>query len=1326
MSIRLVHRPARVHPALTYPEAVNLLEPQGLPDAEQGGMGMLSLIPMVGSGAAMMLMMSARASWMAPFGAIMITVMLVGAIFMFFSGRGKNERQRKAQRERYLDYLERTRRDLRTSEDEFRERATAAYPAPDRLMGLVYDDARLWERRRGHSDFLTVRVGTGSLPIREIKVKVSETPNQINDEFMIAEANVVARRFGVAGAIPVVVPLDRAGHVSVVGRSGDALARAILAGAAALNSPEDLLIGIVAPPSRRADWEWTQWLPHVSQGVRALGALRIAQNVSDFRAMVHRELEARTSRAAEAMRAGGSGASAQASARMLIVVDGREGTDGFITSPDPRYSLDQLGVTVLHLVEDRLREPESVRIRFTQTGEQAWMVERYTSEEALPQRTDFTLDPFSAEQAEALARELAPLRLSEESLEHSESKSVTAFTDMMGIGDIRDVDFDRLWAGHTESSFLRVPIGVDDGGGQVVLDLKESAQFGMGPHGLCVGATGSGKSELLRTLVLGLLAAHSPEDLSMVLVDYKGGATFAPFVHAPQVAGLITNLSDDISLVDRMYTSLEGEILRRQEALKAAGNINDITSYRLRREEVLADGGQMDPLPHLMVIIDEFGELLTEKPDFIDLFLQIGRIGRSIGVHLLLSSQRIEGGRLRGLDTYLSYRLGLRTLSDAESRSVLETSDAFHLPPLPGYGYLKVDTTVYTKFRAGYVSGELPAEDEAEVVEEVWKPRIATSTMYGVQHPSQEPEQQEEAPKKPARRSTTAPTVLGTILEQLQLRERAVPPIWLPPMPDVMTLDQIAGPPRETAAGPRIPLSAPLRIPVGLRDNPARQEQGAWEIDLTAAGGNHLIMGGPQTGKTTLLQTIAAAAAITHTPSELGVYGIDLLGSNLLPLTGLPNVGGMASRSDREQIRRTVEELLGMLAEREELFEKHGIDTMATLRRRRALGELGDIGSTDIVFLVDGWGEVREDFEHLEDSLRTLVTRGPGFGIHTIATASRSTDVRMQVQNSFVNHVEFRLPDPVDSNLSRKLAEQIPVGRPGRGLVDEELFVHAALPRIDGVAEKDDAGEGLQRLVEHVAAATAERARRVRVLPRVVTPADVRPHPTRPELVPVGFSERKVETFYLDLFDRDRNVIILGDTETGKTTILRYLVDSMIERMGPEEVTFAILDPRRSLQGVFPEEYVGGYASSVAVATGLVQAMRPDFESRVPRTTAEQDAAPSAEGRPKIVLVMDDYDVLSGAGASPLGELRSFISMGPEIDFHILMARRMAGASRALYDSGFSTLKDSGATGIMLSGDRSEGALLGNVRPAKLPAGRGIVIQTGQAPQTVQFVLPGA
>ena len=247
-----------------------------------------------------------------------------------------------------------------------------------------------------------------------------------------------------------------------------------------------------------------------------------------------------------------------------------------------------------------------------------------------------------------------------------------------------------------------MPIGVDDEGAPVTLDLKESAQGGSGPHGLCVGATGSGKSELLRTLVLGLAATHSSVELNLVLVDFKGGATFLDFAALPHVSAVITNLADELALVDRMAAALDrgdpppaGAAAGRRQPGRASP-----TTPRPG-----AAGAELPPLPALLMVVDEFSELLAQRPELIDLLVTIGRIGRSLGLHLLLASQRLDEGRMRGLESHLSYRIALRTFSAAESRAVLGVPDAHRLPPRPGSAFLAAGSDELVRFRAAYVSG---------------------------------------------------------------------------------------------------------------------------------------------------------------------------------------------------------------------------------------------------------------------------------------------------------------------------------------------------------------------------------------------------------------------------------------------------------------------------------------------------------------------------------------------------------------------------------------------------------------------------------------------
>jgi len=254
---------------------------------------------------------------------------------------------------------------------------------------------------------------------------------------------------------------------------------------------------------------------------------------------------------------------------------------------------------------------------------------------------------------EALARRLSPFRINAGEDERGEDPllSNVGFMDLLGLPDARTFDVAQSWRPRPLRDRLRVPVGVGEHGELVELDIKESAQEGMGPHGLCIGATGSGKSEFLRTLVLGMITTHSSAALNLILVDFKGGATFLGLDSAPHVAAVITNLADDLTMVDRMKDALAGEMNRRQELLKRAGNFANVKECERARE----NGADLDPLPALFIVVDEFSELLAQKPDFADLFVAIGRLGRSLQMHLLLASQRLEEGKLRGLDSHVTY-----------------------------------------------------------------------------------------------------------------------------------------------------------------------------------------------------------------------------------------------------------------------------------------------------------------------------------------------------------------------------------------------------------------------------------------------------------------------------------------------------------------------------------------------------------------------------------------------------------------------------------------------------------------------------------------------
>ncbi|MCK5755086.1 MAG: type VII secretion protein EccCa, partial [Mycobacterium sp.] len=412
-------------------------------------------------------------------------------------------------------------------------------------------------------------------------------------------------------------------------------------------------------------------------------------------------------------------------------------------------------------------------------------------------------DTMSVAMAEAVARRLARYSLATAAqlvnLESDAGPRDPGLMRLLGVPDAGAVDPDRVWRPRSPRDRLRVPVGVTENGQPLEIDIKEAAENGMGPHGLCIGATGSGKSEFLRTLVLSMVTTHSPDALNLILVDFKGGATFLGLDGLPHVAAVITNLEDELAMVDRMRDALAGEMNRRQELLRSAGNFANVGDY----EKARLNGAALDPLPALFIVVDEFSELLSQKPDFAELFVMIGRLGRSLQMHLLLASQRLEEGKLRGLDSHLSYRIGLKTFSASESRAVLGVPDAYHLPAVPGSAYLKCDSAEPQRFNASYVSGPYlrpvggsSSRGPRAAAGHTAPVRVFTATeVAAAPMPIEQPAVVEEpvVGDGATMRDGRAVTLLDTVVSRLEGHGRPAHEVWLPPLEDSSPVDGLLG-----------------------------------------------------------------------------------------------------------------------------------------------------------------------------------------------------------------------------------------------------------------------------------------------------------------------------------------------------------------------------------------------------------------------------------------------------------------------------------------------------------------------------------------------------
>jgi DNA segregation ATPase FtsK/SpoIIIE, S-DNA-T family len=1306
-----VHRPPRAYPPLIPIEPEMLATPPAVDVGTGGSHHLGGMLPMAGSLLSVVSIVLFRigSRVFLVLGAALLAAVLVAVLVLLLTRTGKEVRRRRAERERYLDYLESVRVRMRARRRERREEALLTDPAPDALYAVLRDPARIWERRRRDADFLRVRVGEGALRVTALGVPPEPDPLRPHDPSMLAEARAVAERCPLAAGMPLTLELDGAEQVALVGERRDVLdsARALVAQLVSWHAPDDVCLALLVPENRSADWSGVDRLPHLHDDTAYDGLLparRLGRTMTELATVLEGELASRVRAAAGALSRSGSRSTWTGRTRLVVVLDtwGEQATT--LALPEPGFSLRDLGVTLVHLVRDRLDEPSELSLRVAHAEGQLLIDDLRTTRNGNQSdgRRRGVADRCSLARLDALGRTLAGRRLSRRADGPTDLDEPMRVTDLLGIDELDDITPARCWQPRPGRDFLRVPIGVGENGAPLMLDLKESAHHGMGPHGICVGATGSGKSEMLRTLVTSLSLTHAPEDLAMVLVDYKGGAAFAPCAGLPQVAGIIDNLADDPQLTERARTSINGELVRRQLLLKRAGMCPSIGEYReLRRTDPA-----LPVLPHLLLVIDEFGELLTADPEFIDVLITIGRIGRSIGVHLLLSSQRVEMGKLRGLETYLSYRIGLRTFSESESSSILGTPDAFHLPSAPGFGYLKVDTTTYTRFRAGFVSG--PVETG---------PRLPSGQLpepflvapWPVPSSTQDPTE----PEAPISRTTRS--LLAECVERLTAADRRVRPVWLDPLGVRLPLLDVlarsaAGVVRPGADGDRR-----LALPIGVIDDPATQTQDIWRLDLSRAGGHVAVIGAPQSGRTTLLRTIAVSAALTRTPAEVGIYGIDLSGGGLGRISGFPHVGAVATRSQPERLTRLLDELGGMLSEREAVFREHGLDSLDQLRREHAAGRIPELESAEIVLLVDGFAQLRGEFESLEPAMVELLQRGGSFGIHLVIALARWNDLRMTHQPFVGTHLELHLNDPGDSCIARKLVATIPGDQPGRALTDEQLFAQVALSATEHAEDGRSDGELVERLADRIGADwTGVRARPVRVLPEDLGPGQLPSAVGPAQHLVLGLRQDTMAPAVLELGARDQHLLVFGDQGCGKTTVLRGIVQELVSRHSPDELVFAVMDLRGEVLDAVPADYLGAHARTATQARQLGEAVARDLAARPAGGSA------GTAGRARVVVLADDYDMIASTGADPLRPLVPHLASARDLRLHVVLARPVAGAVRAMFDHALQSVRDTGGSALIMSGERTEGQILPQTYAEQMPPGRGRFLRRGEPAHIVQ------
>ena len=1144
--------------------------------------------------------------------------------------------------------------------EEERVRRDAA-PDPAAVVDLALGPgARLWERRPADDDFLRLRLGLADAPSRTVLVPEARGG---------APAALPEPR---CRLVPVEVPLA---DVGVLGLAGPRvpllrLARAVLTGATGLHAPRDLAVVVLTGRDDAADWEWATWLPHTEQLAAGEGPARLvatdgaqaAARVAELRRLVEQRGEESHALLRDREVRG---------RRVLLVLDGARRLRAVPGLPELLRDGPAAGVVAVCLDEDEGSLPdECAAVAVLQGRSGTRLALRLPDGPPVP---DVLADGLSTALAERAARATAPLRaLGGSDGGVADLPDRVRLLDLLGSTDLGADDVLASWArtgGRTTEAL--VGVGPD---GPLTVDLRRD-----GPHALVAGTSGSGKSELLQTLVASLALGNTPEALSFVLVDYKGGAAFAACADLPHVTGMVTDL--DGPLVDRALASLEAELKRRERVLAAAG-AKDLDDH-------VARGGR--DLPRLVLVVDEFASLAEEVPEFVQGVVGIGMRGRSLGVHVVLATQRPGGVVNAEIRANVNLRLCLRVTSDAESTDVVDSPEAGRLPrSLPGRAYLRTGHGELVPLQAARVGWPRPDSDATAVRPPQVVVRERRVTALG------DVAVAAQGPVDGAVETDLSVVVQAVRDATVRAGASAVASPWLPPLPEQVDL-----------AGLEAPLPSAASAVLGLADRPSAQAQPPFVLDLERTG--CVAVGGTgRSGRSTVLRTLAAGLASGSSPRDLHLYALDCGGRALGPLEQLPHCGAVVDGDDGVRVGRLLGLLEGEVRRRQRVLAAGGHGTLAEQRAADPAHAL-----PHVVLLLDRfeaftarWAE--HDGGRLAEQLEGLLRHGASASVTTVLTTDRS-GFTYRTAGAVASRLVLRQADRDDAAAFGLDTRAVPTAPPpGRGVwveTGEQVQVAVVGDDASGAAQT----AVLRALGARLAGTWADLPRdvlprRVEPLPEEITLAEAAarrraPAPSTPGACVPAVGGDDAAPVDVDLLEHG-GFLVSGPPRSGRSTALAALVHSLEGRL-----PVVVVAPRP------------GPARDLAGAPGVVEVLASDDGS------ALRDLLDDLPG--PLCVVVDDAELLTDGSTAPVleelarsgrDEGRVVVAAGSTEDLQVARYRGWLAAVRRSR-SGLLLAPSSTADGEVFDVRLPRGA-----GGAGLP-GRGLLVLRGET-QPAQVCLP--
>lgn len=1228
------NRPPRLHPA-AQPNEFSLPQEPRRPDKMPFPLAMM-LMPVLLSAVSYAITRS-------PYTLIMAAGM---PLMMLANASGSRRQQKKRYVEQVDEYQKRRVNVERAAVTSLvGERGARRRNFPDPATVLLFATgprARLWERRPWDRDFLHLRIGTTDLPS---EVTIKDPTRDLHEGPLL----------WTAPDVPVTIAMREVGVVGLAGSAHECRTVAMwaIAQVAALHSPSDTVLSVLLGSEPSPDWDWVKWLPHMRNDEGHPRPVRLATDEDNRSAAISElmgQMEARRELGEKEI--GGL-------TRWIVVLDGAREIRMITGMVSLLKEGPRLGIFFICLDRTVRQLPEECRTVASFTdGELNLETNEKRHIDAV--RPDIVSGPW----LERLARALAPIRdVSTEDLS-SALPGASRLLDVLGLHEPDARKILRGWLGKGRTT--RAVIG-ESTDGIFSIDIRAD-----GPHGLVAGTTGSGKSELLQTLIASLAVGNRPDELNFVLVDYKGGAAFKDCNHLPHTVGMVTDL--DGHLTTRALESLGAELRRREHQL-ADADAKDIEDYLAGR------GPGDEPMPRLLILIDEFAALAAELPGFVTGLVDVARRGRSLGVHLILATQRPAGVVSAEIKSNTNLRIALRVTDSGDSDDVIESPAAAQIPKVfPGRAYARLGHSSLVPFQSSRVGGR-PGGDgggRVGVAELDWEDLPLLGRQSRLAGDDED--------------DVSIPTDLASLVSAIndahdELGLAAMRKPWLPSLPEMLAVDELAGGPElDTRPGVVPP------IPFGRADLPRLQRQVVESWDMVA--GSHLMIAGQsRSGRSNCLRVLAGGIARLCSPEDVHLYGIDAGNNALLPLMGLPHVGAVVTRTQTDRMYRLVAFLQKELSLRQQSLAERGFADIGEQRSGVCAGERLPY----LVVLLDRWEGFVQAFESLDggvliDRITALLQEGAGVGIRMVMTADRSGLVG-RISTLIEDRIALSLSDPGDfSSIGIPVREVPVVMAPGRAFRAGERPREVQWALLDGTGMGTDQVRVLQEIGRAATERYADlprsrRPQRIDDLPATISVTEARKlerASSSRRFVPVAVGG---DSLALQGFDPEiggSGFMITGPPRSGKSTALQFLLST------PRRMPVTLFVPRRSPLLVDPPR-----GATVFTGSEPLEAI-----------TAHLDKV-----RGEQLIAVDDFEVLGSD--SPVGQLLNdrFAAMR---DTGSLMV--ITGAIDDLLSvyRGLPNEMKRGRSGLLLSPRASNDGDVLNIRLPRsasgaMPVGRGVL-----------------